>query len=140
MQIDTRLGEVLIEQTLMFAKADFEHLAPTLAVPTTIRVHEKQMVLTSQDEISEMFRVFRQNLMIEGYERTQVQIYDQALGEDGRCQTLLRWTNLNKRGGKINTMDACCFSSRGRDGVWRTELIEVICDGGTHLSSGMPLH
>lgn len=140
MQIDTSLGEVLFDQTQMFAKGDFEHLAPTLAVPATICVHDKRMVLASQDEIEAMFRVFRGNLAIEDYARTLVEVFHQETCADGRCWTLLRWTNLNARNGKINTMDACCFSRQNEQGAWRTELIEIVCDGSPHLSSGMPLN
>jgi len=123
-----------------FQRGDYKTCAQDIVVPTVIHVADKCLVADAPQTMIDILRVFRQNLMVEGYARTEVAFYHHQSSKDGACRTLLQWQNLNARDAKINEMDVSYFCRRREGADWRIELMEIHCNGSKYLTDGLPLH
>ena len=131
--------DAIYRQARAFEVGDFGLAASSLAEPTTVHVMGRRMYLNDRLAAAEALDTFYQNLAVEGFERTRIDVLHMDEDPSGNGQVLLRWTNLNTRGARINVMDICCFCKRNEDDEWLIYLVEIMCEGARNLTVGLPL-
>jgi hypothetical protein len=131
--------DAIYRQARAFEVGDFVLAAASMAEPTTVHVMGRRMYLDDRLVAAKTIETFYQNLAVEGFERTRLDVLHMDEDAEGNGQVLLRWTNLNNRGARINIMDVCCFCKKGLDDEWLIYLVEIMCEGARNLTVGLPL-
>ena len=122
-----------------FNRCDFEEAARFFATPNTVAVGGQTIQLPDQAAFAEVLRIYRRNLDVEAFVRTEVTLTYVSAMENGKCQVFAHWTNYNDRGAEISSYDTNYIVEETADGRLQCITNEILDPVKSRLTQGMPL-
>ena len=140
MQTKHTPAEFLSQQAMLFSMGAFELASQSLQTPTIIRIGDRSMAIGSPEETENILRHYHNNLRVEGYVRTDVEFLHHQFGADGRCQTFLKWININARDAVINELEASYICRLTDTADWIVDLVEFLAPPNPNRAAGLPIY
>lgn len=134
------IEQFFIEKAAAFTMGRYVDLAAQLNLPMTIPVGSKRLEMRVQRDVVQFLTAYRQNLLIEGYQKTACDILHVEVLPDDARQVLLRWRNLSAQRRLLSSSHVSYFCTHDAAGTsWVIDMIEVIDEASPRLTEGLQL-
>ncbi|MEM7469894.1 MAG: hypothetical protein AAF340_00970 [Pseudomonadota bacterium] len=123
-----------------FSKGRMVDLAAMFVTPTTLHFGTKLIELPTAQDVAQVMTVYRQNLLIEGYSKTEASILHIEEQPDGGKQVFARWRNINGQGMQLDQQDSVYFCVPDAESQsWKITRFEYLEDPPPRFSQELPL-
>lgn len=122
-----------------FAQGDMCTATSPFCTPATVMVANKELYVHDLDQARAMLLLYRDNLLVEGYDCTRATLHHVETARSGETRVLLTWTHFNTSGADISHLDLCYFLQPIADS-WVITKIEVASVPKPRLAAGLPIH
>ena len=121
-----------------FTRGRLDEAVRSLSIPSTIVAGDHKLFLSSYKAAVSTLSIYRNNLVVEDYAKTSVDVLQCTKYATGAVQAFVHWMNFNSKGAEINTFDACYLCSQKADQTWRIDSVEFVARPHERLANGIP--
>lgn len=108
------LEDFFRENARLYSLGDVAGSARDVQLPLTARIGASTFAAAVMADVVTALSIYRANLLVESYVRTEIVEFHATEPVDGIAQALVRYRNVNDAGGEIDSFDAS-FRCRARD-------------------------
>jgi hypothetical protein len=116
------LEEFFRENARLYSLGDLAASARYVEIPLTAHIGPSVFSASRLEDVVTALSIYRANLMVESYVRTEIVEFHGTEPSDGIAQAFVRYRNVNDAGGEIDSFDASFRCRALADGSW------MICD------------
>lgn len=133
------LEEFFRENARLYSAGDVAGSAACVEVPMTAQVAGSTFAANRIEDVVVALEIYRANLLVESYVRTEIAEFYGTEPVDGRAQAFVRYRNVNDTGGEISSFDATFICRQTETGGWRITNAESIPPVKERFLAGIPL-
>lgn len=135
----TSVAGFLRDMVCAFSRGDFEVLVERVKTPTTVYLGARALVIEDAEALTMALTVFRDNLIKQGYQRSESLVEDVAPRGEAAVQVRLNCVHWSAAGRELDRSCGLHFCSYSAEAGWTILLTEYEKTPEPELISGLPL-
>ena len=127
------------ERARLFSEGEVAASADGIDLPLTASIVGSTFHANRKEDIVMALQLYRNNLGVESYARTEIVAFHGTEPVEGRAQAIVSYRNVNDQGAELDRFEAS-FICRQVPGGWRIVQADSVTDGTSlRFLSGLPL-
>ncbi|MEX3015838.1 hypothetical protein [Gymnodinialimonas hymeniacidonis] len=116
------LEDFFREKARLYSAGNVAGSVRNVQVPMVAHVAGSTFAANRLDDVILALEIYRNNLLVESYVRTEITEFHETAAVDGKVQAFVRYRNVNDKGGEISSFDATFICRQTNGNGW------VICE------------